>query len=71
MVVWANKTNITMQGKGYLNTTISWNDTANSTGGTIYSASVSIFAFNFIAYDISFQAIQIEFILPFVSDFPS
>ncbi|XP_074591148.1 putative pectinesterase 14 [Curcuma longa] len=55
VVVWANKTNITMQGKGYLNTAISWNDTANSTGGTIYSASVSIFAFNFIAYNISFQ----------------
>ncbi|XP_042450116.1 probable pectinesterase 15 isoform X1 [Zingiber officinale] len=48
--------------QGYLNTAISWNDTANSTGGTIYSASVSIFAFNFIAYDISFQASRIELI---------
>lgn len=54
--MWANKTNITMQGQGFLNTSIAWNDTANSTGGTIYSASVSIFSFNFIAYNISFQA---------------
>ncbi|RWW82467.1 hypothetical protein BHE74_00009081 [Ensete ventricosum] len=54
--VWANKTNITMQGQGFLNTSIAWNDTANSTGGTIYSASVSVFSFNFIAYNISFQA---------------
>ncbi|URD87400.1 pectinesterase [Musa troglodytarum] len=51
--VWANKTNITMQGQGFLNTSIAWNDTANSTGGTIYSASVSIFSFNFIAYNIT------------------
>ncbi|CAL9203401.1 unnamed protein product, partial [Musa hybrid cultivar] len=42
--------------QGFLNTSIAWNDTANSTGGTIYSASVSIFSFNFIAYNISFQA---------------
>ncbi|CAD5193068.1 unnamed protein product [Musa acuminata subsp. malaccensis] len=56
LFVWANKTNITMQGQGFLNTSIAWNDTANSTGGTIYSASVSIFSFNFIAYNISFQA---------------
>uniref|UniRef100_A0A804HZR0 Pectinesterase n=2 Tax=Musa acuminata TaxID=4641 RepID=A0A804HZR0_MUSAM len=55
LFVWANKTNITMQGQGFLNTSIAWNDTANSTGGTIYSASVSIFSFNFIAYNISFQ----------------
>ncbi|XP_058077335.1 putative pectinesterase 14 isoform X1 [Magnolia sinica] len=50
-----NKTNITIQGQGYLNTSIAWNDTANSTGGTFYSASVSIFASNFVAYNISFQ----------------
>ncbi|XP_073012503.1 putative pectinesterase 14 [Typha latifolia] len=55
VVVWANKTNITMQGKGYLNTSIAWNSTANSSGGTVYSATISILAFNFIAYNISFQ----------------
>ncbi|XP_020682961.1 probable pectinesterase 15 [Dendrobium catenatum] len=55
VIVWENKTNVTIQGQGYLNTSIVWNDTANSSGGTIYSASVSIFAFNFVAYDISFQ----------------
>ncbi|KAF3793435.1 putative pectinesterase 15 [Nymphaea thermarum] len=47
--------NLTFQGQGYHTTIISWNDTANSTGGTIYSASVAIFANNFIAYNISFQ----------------
>ncbi|XP_010935867.3 putative pectinesterase 14 isoform X1 [Elaeis guineensis] len=55
VVVWANKTNITMQGQGYLNTAIAWNATANSSGGTVYSASTSILAFNFKAYNISFQ----------------
>ncbi|KAK9058814.1 hypothetical protein SSX86_023657 [Deinandra increscens subsp. villosa] len=55
VVVNENKTNLIIQGQGYLNTEIAWNDTANSTGGTIYSASVSIFAQNFIAYNISFK----------------
>ncbi|XP_010241677.1 PREDICTED: probable pectinesterase 15 [Nelumbo nucifera] len=55
VVVQSNKTNLIFQGKGYLKTSIAWNDTANSTGGTIYSASVAIFAPNFIACDISFQ----------------
>ncbi|KAG5556789.1 hypothetical protein RHGRI_007147 [Rhododendron griersonianum] len=55
VTVHANKTNLIFQGLGYLNTSIAWNDTANSTGGTIYSSTVSIFADNFIAYDISFQ----------------
>lgn len=50
-----NKTNLIFQGKGYLNTIIAWNDTANSTGGTVYSSSVSIFAPNFTAYNISFE----------------
>ncbi|XP_076928249.1 putative pectinesterase 14 [Bidens hawaiensis] len=50
-----NKTNLIIQGQGYLNTEIAWNDTANSTGGTIYSATVSVFAQNFIAYNISFK----------------
>ncbi|KAF6171563.1 hypothetical protein GIB67_018087 [Kingdonia uniflora] len=55
VTVAANKTNLIFQGQGYLNTTIAWNDTANSTGGTIYSYSVAILAPNFIAYNISFQ----------------
>ncbi|PON56164.1 Pectinesterase, Tyr active site [Parasponia andersonii] len=55
VVVSVNKTNLIFQGQGYLNTVIAWNDTANSTGGTVYSSSVSIFAPNFTAYNISFQ----------------
>ncbi|XP_010683975.2 probable pectinesterase 15 isoform X1 [Beta vulgaris subsp. vulgaris] len=50
-----NKTNLIIEGQGYENTILSWNDTSNSTGGTIYSASVTIFAPGFIAYNISFQ----------------
>lgn len=48
------KPNITFQGHGFLPTFIVWNDTANSSGGTFYSASVSIFADNFVAKDINF-----------------
>ncbi|XP_021908546.1 probable pectinesterase 15 [Carica papaya] len=55
VTVHATKTNIIFQGQGYSNTAISWNDTANSTGGTTNSASVSIFAPNFTAYNISFE----------------
>lgn len=55
VVVNASKTNIILEGQGYLNTAIAWNDTANSTGGTIYSPSVAVFADNFTAYNISFQ----------------
>lgn len=54
-MVHANKTNLIFQGQGYVNTAIEWNDTANSTGATVYSASVSIFAPNFTAYNISFK----------------
>ncbi|CAN6460676.1 unnamed protein product [Victoria cruziana] len=55
VVVNASKGNLTFQGQDYHTTIISWNDTANSTGGTIYSATVAVFANNFIAYNISFQ----------------
>ncbi|CAK7343270.1 unnamed protein product [Dovyalis caffra] len=55
VMVHANKTNLIVLGQGYLNTVIAWNDTANSTGGTVYSASVAIFASNFTAYNISFK----------------
>ncbi|ESQ43267.1 hypothetical protein EUTSA_v10015978mg [Eutrema salsugineum] len=50
-----NKTNIVMQGRGYQNTSIEWNDTAKSTGGTAYSFSFVVFAANFTAYNISFK----------------
>ncbi|KAL5743058.1 hypothetical protein ACOSP7_029790 [Xanthoceras sorbifolium] len=55
VVVHANKTNLIFQGRGYRNSIIAWNDTANSSGGTGYSSSVAIFAPNFIAYNISFK----------------
>ncbi|KAL1566025.1 putative pectinesterase 15 [Salvia divinorum] len=54
VVVNSNKTNIIIQGKGYLKTAIAWNDTANSTGGTNYSSTFAVSASNFIAYNISF-----------------
>ncbi|XP_052171993.1 probable pectinesterase 15 isoform X2 [Diospyros lotus] len=55
VTVPANKTNLIFQGQGYLNTAIAWNDTANSTGGTVYTSTVAIFAPNFVAYNVSFQ----------------
>ncbi|KAI3447532.1 hypothetical protein Pfo_004197 [Paulownia fortunei] len=54
VVVSSNKTNLIVQGQGYLNTAVAWNDTANSTGGTSHSSTFAIFAPNFIAYNISF-----------------
>ncbi|KAK7337145.1 hypothetical protein VNO77_17705 [Canavalia gladiata] len=55
IVVQANKTNLIVQGQGYLNTIIEWNDTANSSGGTYHSYSFGIFASKFTAYNISFK----------------
>ncbi|CAI0407571.1 unnamed protein product [Linum tenue] len=55
VVIYANKTNLVFEGQNYLNTAVEWNDTADSTGGTIYSASVTILAPNFTAYNISFK----------------
>ncbi|XP_022742174.1 probable pectinesterase 15 [Durio zibethinus] len=55
VVVHAKKSNLIIQGEGFLNTAIEWNDTSNSTGGTVYSSSVAIFAANFTAYNISFK----------------
>ncbi|KAK9195317.1 hypothetical protein WN943_003437 [Citrus x changshan-huyou] len=60
VVVNANKTNLIFLGRGYLNTIIEWNDTANSTGGTAYSSSVAVFASNFTAYNISFMAVALR-----------
>ncbi|KAK4345753.1 hypothetical protein RND71_035929 [Anisodus tanguticus] len=55
VVINSNKTNLIIQGQGYLNTAIAWDDTANSTGGTANSFTVAIYVSNFIAYNISFQ----------------
>lgn len=52
------KPNITFQGQGMQTTAISWNATANSSGGTFNSASVSVFSDNFIAKNISFMVIS-------------
>ncbi|XP_068655901.1 probable pectinesterase 8 [Aristolochia californica] len=49
------KNNITFQGQRMESTAIVWNDTANSTGGTFFSASVAVFGANFIAKNISFM----------------
>ncbi|KAL2933407.1 putative pectinesterase 15 [Bienertia sinuspersici] len=54
-MVNANKTNLIIQGQGYESTIISWNDTSSSTGGTAYSASVTVFAPGFVAYNITFE----------------
>ncbi|CAA7403315.1 unnamed protein product [Spirodela intermedia] len=55
VVVSASKVNVTLQGQGYLNTSVEWNDTANSSGGTAYSATVAVFSANFAAYNLSFR----------------
>ncbi|KAE9590888.1 putative pectinesterase [Lupinus albus] len=55
VVVQGNKTNLIIQGQGYLNTIIEWNDTANSTGGTAYSYSFGVYSSKFTAYNISFK----------------
>ncbi|XP_015874742.3 probable pectinesterase 15 [Ziziphus jujuba] len=55
VIVPENKTNLILEGKGYLNTFLSWNDTAGSSGGTFSSYSFKIEASNFIAYNLSFQ----------------
>lgn len=55
VTVPATKPNITFQGQGFDLTAIMWNDTANSSHGTFYSASVSVFATGFVAKNISFM----------------
>ncbi|CAJ1909439.1 unnamed protein product [Sphenostylis stenocarpa] len=55
VIVPKTKPNITFQGQGYTSTAIAWNDTALSANGTFYSASVQVFASNFIAKNISFM----------------
>ncbi|KAL8263317.1 hypothetical protein R6Q59_024666 [Mikania micrantha] len=55
--VKVTKSNLIIQGQGYQNTFIVWNDTAAKSNGTIYSYSVGVFASKFIAQDISFKNI--------------
>uniref|UniRef100_A0ACD6A0J0 Uncharacterized protein n=1 Tax=Avena sativa TaxID=4498 RepID=A0ACD6A0J0_AVESA len=55
VMIPATKPNITFQGQGFDLTAIMWNDTANSSHGTFYSASVSVFATGFVAKNISFM----------------
>lgn len=56
VVVWSNKTALTLHGRGNLNTTVAWNATSNSTGGsTVYSATFTVLAPAFVAYNITFQ----------------
>ncbi|XP_071688380.1 probable pectinesterase 15 [Rutidosis leptorrhynchoides] len=49
------KFNLIIQGQGYQNTFLAWNDTAASSNGTVFSYSVCVYAPNFRAHDISFK----------------
>ncbi|VVB02361.1 unnamed protein product [Arabis nemorensis] len=56
VIVHKNKTNILMQGMGYLSTSIEWNNTAAScNGSTFASFSVAILGDKFTAKNISFK----------------
>jgi pectin methylesterase-like acyl-CoA thioesterase len=55
VIVPSTKTNVTLQGQGYTSTIIVWNDTASSAKGTQNSASVGVFADDFVAKNISFK----------------
>lgn len=55
VIVPRTKPNITLQGQGMESTAIVWNDTANSSHGTFYSASIQVFSPNFIAKNLSFM----------------
>lgn len=55
VTIGSSKTNLILQGQGYQNTVISWDDNANSTGSTPNSASVAVLAPSFLAYNISFE----------------
>ena len=48
---------ITLQGAGRDATIITYNDTANSTGSTVKSATFSVGAANFTARNITFQVL--------------
>lgn len=56
VVVWGNKTGVTLQGRGNLETAVAWNATANSSGGsTSASATFAVLAAGFVAYNLSVQ----------------
>ncbi|VVB02364.1 unnamed protein product [Arabis nemorensis] len=55
VIVHENKTNILMQGMGYLNTSVEWNNTAATSNGTFESFSVAILGEKFTAKNISFK----------------
>jgi pectinesterase len=56
VVVWSNKTGVTLQGRGNLETAVAWNATANSSGGsTSASATFAVLAAGFVAYNLSVQ----------------
>uniref|UniRef100_N1R5F9 pectinesterase n=1 Tax=Aegilops tauschii TaxID=37682 RepID=N1R5F9_AEGTA len=53
VVVWGNKTGVTLHGRGNLNSTVAWNDTAaSSAGSTPSSATFTVLAAGFVAYNI-------------------
>ncbi|XP_076911426.1 putative pectinesterase 15 [Bidens hawaiensis] len=58
VVVANTKSNLIIQGQGYTNTFIVWDDTAANSNGTYYSYPVGVFAAKFIAHDISFKIID-------------
>lgn len=51
----ADKPFITLVGSGAQNTIITWNDNAKSSSGTYYSATVSVYASDFVARDITIE----------------
>ncbi|KAG2633659.1 hypothetical protein PVAP13_2NG241500 [Panicum virgatum] len=55
VAVWSSKTGVTVQGRGNLETTVAWNGTANSSGGTSASATFAVLADGFVAYNLSVQ----------------
>ena len=55
VVVRSAKTGVTVQGRGNLATTVAWNGTANSSGGTFASATFAVLADGFVAYNLSVQ----------------
>lgn len=54
----ADKPFIVLSGSGANNTVITWNDSAKSSGGTFYSATVSVFASDFMARYITIQVFR-------------
>ncbi|EPS73183.1 pectinesterase, partial [Genlisea aurea] len=55
VAVSSRKSMVILEGQGFLNTAVVWNDTAKSAGTTASSPTFSAFASKFIAYNISFM----------------